>query len=368
MVASIRELSEQDGDAVRQFNARLGVAGVSFAFPETPSHLTHPESSSQAPYQTGYVLTDGSTIRGGYILKHERIFVGGEWVPVGNYQLPLSEGIVDRKYATVGIQLIKDALARQSRLYCLGMGGTARPLPQLLSRLGWTVSEVPFYFRIEHPGTFRREIRWLRQRTRLRILLDTAYRTGVLAVLVGLTRMRRFLSARRVPKGVSIDEVKDLPAGIDELFSRLSGGYGMLCDRTAATMNCKLPPGDPKLVRLVLSRSGKVDGWIAFSLSHLDNHTQFGNMTLGCLVDGMAAAEDVDLLVSEACRRMAVGACDLIVSNQTHPAWISTLLRQGFLRGPSNFVLALSPSLTAARADTACAHFNRADGDGPINL
>jgi hypothetical protein len=281
MAVSIRELCAVDSDAVRQFNARLASAGVSFSFPAAPSELMHSELAGDARYQTAYVLTDGSAVRGGYILKQERIFAGGEWVSAGNYQLPLSEGIIDRKYAMVGLQLIKDALARQSRLYSLGMGGTARPLPQLLSRLGWAVSEVPFLFRIEHPGAFTREIRWLRQRTRFRLLLDTAYRTGMLAGMVGLARMRRLAFGPRVPATVSIDQVQELPSDIDEIFSRLRGDYGLLCDRTAAAMRKKLPPRDPKLVRLVLSRSGKLDGWIVLSLSRLSNHTQFGNMTAG---------------------------------------------------------------------------------------
>jgi hypothetical protein len=368
MAVSIRELCADDTDAVGQFNARLASAGVSFRFPTAPSELPRADRVGDAPYQTAYVLTDGSAVRGGYILKQERIFAGGEWVSAGNYQLPLSEGIIDRRYAMVGLQLIKDALARQSRLYSLGMGGTARPLPQLLSRLGWAVSEVPFLFRVEHPGAFTREIRWLRQRTRLRLLLDTAYRTGMLAGMVGLARMRRRVSGSRIPATVSIDQVQELPSDIDEIFSTVRGDYGLLCDRTASAMRQKLPPQDAKLVRLVLSRSGKLDGWIVLSLSRLNNHTQFGNMTLGCVVDGLAAAEDIDVLVAEGSRRLEAGGCDLLVSNQSHPAWIYALRRQGFLRGPSNFVLALSPPLAAARAAVGCAHFNRADGDGPINL
>lgn len=367
MTASIRELCAGDTDAIRQLNARLAQAGVTFSFPAAPSELMLNDSAGDVPYQTAYVLSDGSAVRGGYIMKPERIFAGTEWMPAGNYQLPLSEGIIDRKYAMVGLQLLRDALARQPRLYCLGMGGTARPLPQLLKRLGWAVSEVPFFFRIEHPGTFTREIRWVRQRTRLRLLLETAYRTGVLGGIVSLARLRRRLFSPRLPSTVSISEVRELPAEVDEIFSRLRGEYGLLCDRTAAAMRKKLPP-DPKLVRLVLSRSGKVEGWVVLSLSRLSNHTQFGDMTLGCIVDGMAALEDVGILVAEACRRLEAGSCDLLVSNQSHPAWISALLRQGFLQGPSNFVLALSPALAAARAAAACAHFNRADGDGPINL
>jgi hypothetical protein len=367
VAASIHELSAEDTDAIRQFNARLGKAGVSFAFPAAPSELMLAEPAGDVPYQTAYVLADGPAVRGGYILKPERISSSGEWVSAGNYQLPLSEGIIERKYAMVGLQLLKDALARQPRLYCLGMGGTARPLPQLLKRLGWAVSEVPFLFRVEQPGTFAREIRWLRQRARLRLLLDIAHRTGVLAAMVGLTHLRRWVSGRRVPADVSIDQVQELPSDIDEIFLRLRGDYGLLCDRTAAAMRQKLPQ-DPKLVRLILSRSGKAAGWIVLSLSHLKNHTQFGNMTLGCVVDGLAAIADVDILVAEACRRLEAGGCDLLVSNQSHPAWIGALRRQGFLQGPSNFVLALSPPLAAARETAACAHFNRADGDGPINL
>jgi hypothetical protein len=60
--------------------------------------------------------------------------------------------------------------------------------------------------------------------------------------------------------------------------------------------------------------------------------------------------------------------CDLLVSNQTHPVWIESLRRQGFFRGPSNFILALSPAFEACRPAGSSAHFNRADGDGPINL
>jgi hypothetical protein len=312
-------------------------------------------------------LSDGSAVRGGYILKPERIFAGDEWISAGNYQLPLSEGIVDRKYAMVGLQLIKDALARQPGLYCLGMGGTARPLPQLLKRLGWAVSEVPFFFRIEHPRAFTHEARWVRQRPKLRFLLEIAYRTGMLHGIVGLTRLRRRLFGPRVPTNVSIDQVTELPSNIDEIFSRVRGDYGLLCDRTAIAMRKKLPQ-DPKLMRLILSRSGKLDGWAALTLSRLNNHTQFGDMTLGCVVDGLAGAEDVDILVADACRRLEAGGCDLLVSNQSHPAWISALRRQGFLQGPSNFVLALSPALATAREAVSCAHFNRGDGDGPINL
>jgi hypothetical protein len=364
----IREMLPEDGEGIREFNSRLEKAGVTFAFPVGSADLMQEDPGVDAPYQAAFVLSDGSAIRGGYILKSEQAFVGEQNFSVGNYQLPLSEGIVDRKYAMIGVQLIRDALGRQSRLYCLGMGNTARPLPRLLSKLGWTVSQVPFLFRIENARNFAKEIRWLRQRARLRLPLDLARYTGTLAGIVGLARLRRRVFGSRVPASVTFAEVADFSEEIDELFVNVRGDYGLMCDRRAAAMRAKLPAKDSKLSRIVLRKSGKVAGWVVISVSQLSSHTQFGNMKLGCLVDGLGAPADVGLLVGEACRRLEKARCDLLVSNQTHPAWIAALRGQGFFHGPSNFILALSPPLAACQTGVHMAHFNRADGDGPINL
>jgi hypothetical protein len=364
----IRQILPGDAESIREFNSRLEKAGVTFAFPVDSSKLMGKEPGVDAPHQVAYVLSDESAVRGGYILKSEQVFVGGQSFPAGNYQLPLSEGIVDRKYAMVGVQLIRDALGRQSRLYCLGMGNTARPLPRLLSKLGWTVSKVPFLFRIENARNFTKEIRWLRQRGRVRLLLDLARYTGTLAGIIALVRVRRRVFGFRTPTGVSFAEVRDFPEEIDELFSNVRDDYGLMCDRRSAAMRKRLPAHESKLLRIVLRRSGKVAGWVVVSISQLSSHTQFGNMNLGCIVDGLAAPADVGLLVGEACRRLEEARCDLLVSNQTHPAWIAGLRRHGFFHGPSNFILALSPPLAACRAAVSSAHFNRADGDGPINL
>ena len=368
MPTVIREILPGDAESIREFNSRLEKAGVIFAFPIDSSKIMQKEPGVDAPYQAAYVLSDGFAVRGGFILKSEQVFAGGQSFSVGNYQLPLSEGIVDRKYAMVGVQLIKDALGRQSRLYCLGMGSMTRPLPRLLSKLGWSVSTVPFLFRIENARNFTKEIRWLRQTARLRLLLDLARNTGTLSGIVGLARLWRRVFDFRSPPGVSFTEVADLPDEIDELFFNVAGDYGLLCDRRAAAMRARLPASDSRLLRMVLWKSGKVAGWVVVSISQLSSHTQFGNMKLGCIVDGLAAPADVGLVVGEACRRLEGAQCDLLVSNQTHPAWIASLRRQGFFQGPSNFILALSPSLAACRADVSSAHFNRADGDGPINL
>jgi hypothetical protein len=368
MPVSIRELSPGDAEGIRAFNARLAQAGVSFSFPTEPGELMQREPDEVVPFQTAYLLADTTGVRGGYILKSEQLFARGEAFSAANYQLPLSEGIIDRRYALVGIQLIKDALLRQSHLYCLGMGSATRPLPQLLSKLGWTVSRVPFLFRVQNARNFAREIIWLRKRKALRLALDISRVTGMLSGAVAMARLRQRVFMRALPRDASVSEVAELPQDIDELFARVRSDYGLLSDRRALAMRKKLPPQDPRLVRLLLHRAGGLAGWVVVSRSRLSNHTQFGNMSLGCIVDGLAAPVNVGPLVSAACARLEQTGCDLIVSNQSHPAWIRALRSNGFVQGPSNFILALSPPLAAAGAAVAVSHFNRADGDGPINL
>jgi hypothetical protein len=63
---------------------------------------------------------------------------------------------------------------------------------------------------------------------------------------------------------------------------------------------------------------------------------------------------------------------DLMVSNQSHAAWCDGMRRAGFLGGPSNVIFAASPELAALlrqeNTQNQELHFNRGDGDGPINL
>jgi len=63
---------------------------------------------------------------------------------------------------------------------------------------------------------------------------------------------------------------------------------------------------------------------------------------------------------------------DLIVTNQSHGAWTAACDAAGYLRGPSNFLLATSPALTKLLVQTQVAddeiYLTRGDGDGPIHL
>jgi hypothetical protein len=62
--------------------------------------------------------------------------VNGEIRRVSSYRLPLSDGIVDRAYVSIGIQALRHALAQQPLLISLGMGSVERPLAKMQKAAG----------------------------------------------------------------------------------------------------------------------------------------------------------------------------------------------------------------------------------------
>lgn len=102
------------------------------------------------------------------------------------------------------------------------------------------------------------------------------------------------------------------------------------------------------------------------------NDPYFGDMTVGSLVDALAAPGHEHTVVALAVRALRERRCDVVVTNQSHAAWRAALADDGWLSGPSNFVFAASPQLAAAlgplERSLATIHVDRADGDGPIHL
>jgi hypothetical protein len=108
-------------------------------------------------------------------------------------------------------------------------------------------------------------------------------------------------------------------------------------------------------------------GWAVLLDTQMRGHKQFGDMRVGTIVDGLAPLESVAAVVRAATALLESRGVDLIVSNQMHNAWSRALLEAGFRRGPSNYLLALSPAFGVPGNETEF-HFSRGDGDGPVHL
>jgi hypothetical protein len=312
-------------------------------------------------------LEDGamgnSAVRGGYILRRQRFFLAGETVSVAHYRLPVSEGLVNRAYATLGLRLVRDALAREPLLYALGMGGWGHALPQMLKRLRWRMCAVPFHFKVVHPFRFLREIGALRTTPLRRLILDAAAYSG--AGWLGLKMMGH---ARRIPK-IRGNKTPGTPASFagwaDEVFEQSRSAYALVAERDARTLDQLYPASDPRFLRVRAA-----GGWAVLLDTAMEGHKQFGNIRVGTIVDCLAPMEDAVAVIRTATRTLEQRGVDLIVSNQLHTAWSGALAGAGFRRGPSNFLFAASPALAAlvSEAEDGDLHINRGDGDGPIHL
>jgi hypothetical protein len=306
------------------------------------------------------------------VLKTQEIWVNGRIETVGNLQLPLSEGIVNPRYGFVGVQLVLNALKRQPLLYSLGMGGLQNPYPRLLIGLKWPASLVPFFFRVVKPYRFLRRIRALRTSATRRLGLDVMAVSGAgwvgTRLLQGMTRRR----GRRRPH-CNFEAQGSVGDWADRIWEAARSQYMVVATRDRSSLET-LYGGSalPGLTFLRMTWQGKEIGWAAVLDTRMSDHRYFGNLRVGTIVDGFALPDDAPAVIRAATSFLERAGVDLVVSNQSHHAWVKGLRESGFLAGPSNFALALAKAFVAkipSCEEKWCEfHFNRGDGDGPINL
>jgi hypothetical protein len=99
-----------------------------------------------------------------------------------------------------------------------------------------------------------------------------------------------------------------------------------------------------------------------------------GEMRVGTIVDALARPEHAEAVIWLAARELERRGVDVIISNQSHPAWGAALVRAGFLEGPSHCIFAaargLAEEIRAVDPEARELHLNRGDGDWPwgVNL
>jgi hypothetical protein len=363
-------------EAVQAFNARLAAKNVDTSVYSTVFPVSHvpawlPKVPGRDLYQEQFVaLDDESQVRGGYILKHHTFLVKGTPLRLADYQLPISEGIADRRFIGVALSLYADAMRRQPYLFGLGGGGYHGPIVRFLMAAGWQAVLVPFWFRIVRPNVFLRNIAMLRGTPWRRRVADLLRCSGL--GWLGIRTIHGIIGNYRHPAGVSYELVDEFSDWVDDVWQESKDQYSLLSLRDQQTLRVLYPKDDARFKRLKILRDGNVIGWAVLLSTQMSGHKHFGGMQVGTLVDSLAKPDDaVD--VAACCRDLLTeGGADLLVSNQGSQPWNQALKRCGFLEGPSNFPFLAAPKLAALLEpfkETAKGfHLNRGGGDGPIHL
>lgn len=367
----IRPHSVEHVEAVVRFNRRLMAAGAADwmqieAGPE-PSWL--PKRSGQKLYNEIFLALENDEVRGGYVLKHQEFsFRGGAVRSIGYYHHPISEGMINKAYATVGALMIRDALRREPLLYALGMDGYDKPLPKMLKLLGWKDYLVPFYFRVLRPFRFLRQMETLRRSGRNRVLMDVAAFSG--AGWIGIKALDRLRTLRGGSVGsCTSSEVPSFGEWADDVWNDAKDSYSMTATRNSEVLKQLYPPSQTQFTRLQVASNGAIVGWSVVAAR--GPKPRFGNMRVASVVDCFAGPENAPAVVRAATEALQHSHFDMVVTNQSNAEWGRAFERAGFFKGPSNFVFAASPQLSQllspfdeAKEHT---HFTRGDGDGLPN-
>jgi hypothetical protein len=370
MAIAIHRYTDDWIPSVKAFNRRLAARGITpeFHFPESNLPDWLPMVRDSRIYQEYFLATEDGEVRGGFILKYQDFSLKGETRQVAFYRLPVSEGIVDKAYASVGVMMLRSAMKMQPTLFALGMGGFDRPLPTMLKAMGWSMSAVPFYFRIHHPAAFLRQITSLRQSSGRRILAEVAAVTGGgWLTIKGL----HWIRTKSASSAIQAEPVATFGVWSDHLWRQCSARYALIADRCRNTLNT-LYPAHKNFVRLRVGCGSEILGWAVVLDTQMRDNKYFANLRVGSLVDCLASPENAHAVVHAATRVLERRGVDLVIANHSHAAWGDAFRSAGYLQGPSNFIFAasrpLAEKLTPFEANRSQVYLVRGDGDGPVNL
>lgn len=368
----IKPYSKDLIEAVIDFNERLKKGGSTFRLPRSNIPEWLPKIENRKIYQE-YLLAiqDNSIVRGGYCLKHQEFSFNGDIIPIGVPIFPLSEGIIDKTYNFVALQLLTDALKRQPLLYGLGLGGKEEPIYKIYKALGWSIISIPFYFKVNHPVNFLRKISYLRKKRFNKLMLDFLAITGFGFIVIKLIQFL-LTNKENNKNSLSFEIVKTFSTWTDELWEECKTLFSMIAVRDSNVLNILYPSDNDKFIRLKISLKNCVIGWVVVLNTQMSNHKQFGNMRVGSIIDCLALPENESRVILCAANYLEKEGVDIIISNQSHHSWCSALKKTGFIKGPSNFHFVASKKLSklirSIEVNILNSHLNRGDCDGPINL
>jgi hypothetical protein len=335
----------------------------SFVIPER----IHDDYLSEPRLLEQHVAVDEGGVHGGFGLRYDPYYIDGEKVTLGYYSYPISEGIVNRRYACVGLQILQAAQQNHDYLYGIGSGGLSAPIMQVLLRSGFSGCNIPFFFQLLRPARCFQMLPSLQSNLLRRTLARCAAWSGL--GWTGVKSVQLMCSARnrRALRSVRYASTDKFGHWTDELFARHRREYRFIASRESDVLG-KLYPEASNVHRGVVYSEGERVGWFVAIAPMLNKEKYFGELKVGLVADFFAAPCHANAVVSAATAFLKRQQVDLLVSNASHAAWKAALRNNGYLSGPSNYPLTISPKLVERiapfPASLDSAHLTRTDGDG----
>ena len=369
MSFSIKQIDENDKKIIQDFNNELKVNGYNFAIPDKNDKLT----SKDFILKKNFILTENNNlVRAGYTLKQQWFKINDDILKIGYYYNPITAGLFNKKYNICGLLLLSDAIKKNSYLFSLGMGSYSNSLPKLLSALKWKLKKVPFFFKIINPNSFLKNINYFKNSKLEYLLILVLEKSGIGWMIIKFISLITSLVASIFYKKneIKCEQVNFFNDEINKIWEKSKKNNSFIAVRNNEYINFLYK--DKKFIKLKFIEKNEIIGWSISICNKVNNHKHFGNMNLGSIIDCLALEGREMTIIENTFKILKTAGADLIVSNQSHIKWKKAFWKNGFLRGPSNFIFAsselLSKKLNLKNKLNNDMHITRGDGDGPINL
>ena len=180
----IRESTNIDKDLIDNFNKKLENLGIIFRLPIPTEKKVN---TNDFIFENKFILTENKNlVVAGYTLKSQLFKLKNDLLKIGYYYNPVTAGLFNKKYNICGVMLLKDAQKKNPNLFCLGMGGHSEALPRLLNSLNWKLQTVPFFFKIYNPFAFLKNIKYLKKKKFISVLLFLVANSGLGWIIIKL--------------------------------------------------------------------------------------------------------------------------------------------------------------------------------------
>lgn len=170
---------------------------------------------------------------------------------------------------------------------------------------------------------------------------------------------------------IKIEVFEEFSSFADELWVQNKNYYSFSAKRDSEALNILYPKEMSKFSKLKIIKNGTCIGWVVLIITKMEHDKFFGNLRLATIVDAFSKPIYSDIVIYESVKYCIKNNADLIVSNNSNINWGKQYFNNGFIKGPSNFILALSKKfkrLFNNQVDFENSFIMRGDGDGPINL
>jgi hypothetical protein len=375
---NIRFAADDDIPAVARFNQRLRDGGRGEE--QITLRIGLPGEARYRPagfpvYRQMMIAEDGREVRAAILLYHNNVFIHGRKRDFCWLDMPISEGIIDRRYSLAIVQLLKEVSRYEPFLMSTGAGPEDKHSFRILSKLDWKHHAVPFFF---YPVKFTKVLlgmSYFKKHAKLRYGALLGAYSGLGAGLSGLLALRRRIAPCLSWYEYSIEKAFDDWA--DRIFEDCLPDYGVALRSDATTLNILHPPDKPGLTRLRVRRkgagqgAGQDAGWILVASKEMKNNHHFGDLKVGTLVDGFGRAADAPALVAAGIDHLAGTGADIIVANFSHAAWVEACRRSGMFTGPESYYHFVSPGGSLLFEDSCPPreiHVTRGHSDGMWSL